>query len=61
MLIMQEQLRASGVNIDLKIIDHTAYHADNRKDLNTLAMQLVELSADADSTSSTTMRSRRPR
>ena len=38
MLIVQEQLRAVGLNMNLKIGDHTAYHADNRKDKNTLAM-----------------------
>ena len=38
MLIVQEQLRAAGFNMDLKIGDHTAYHADNRSDKNTLAM-----------------------
>lgn len=35
-LIIQEQLRAVGINIDLKIMDHSAYHAENRKDLNTM-------------------------
>lgn len=38
MLIVQEQLREAGFNMDLKIGDHTAYHADNRSDKNTLAM-----------------------
>lgn len=38
MLIVQEQLRLAGFNMDLKIEDHTAYHADNRSDKNTLAM-----------------------
>jgi peptide/nickel transport system substrate-binding protein len=38
MLIVQEQLRLAGINMDLKIGDHTAYHADNRSDKNTLAM-----------------------
>jgi peptide/nickel transport system substrate-binding protein len=38
MLIVQEQLRLAGFNMDLKIGDHTAYHADNRSDKNTLAM-----------------------
>jgi peptide/nickel transport system substrate-binding protein len=38
MLIVQEQLRAVGLRMNLKIGDHTAYHADNRSDKNTLAM-----------------------
>jgi len=39
MLIIQEQLRLGGFNMDLQIMDHTAYHADNRSDKNTLALQ----------------------
>jgi len=35
-LIIQEQLRQIGVEIDLTIMDHTAYHATNRQNLNTL-------------------------
>lgn len=38
MLIVQEQLRLAGFNMNLKIMDHTAYHAANRSDQNTLAM-----------------------
>ncbi|GGA40337.1 ABC transporter substrate-binding protein [Pelagibacterium lentulum] len=38
MLIVQEQFRAAGINMTLNIGDHTAYHADNRTDKNTLAM-----------------------
>jgi len=38
MLIIQEQLRASGINLDLKIIDHATMHAENRKDRNTIAL-----------------------
>jgi peptide/nickel transport system substrate-binding protein len=38
MLIAQEQLRAAGINMDMKIVDHTSFHADNRKDLNSLVM-----------------------
>ncbi|MBW4653470.1 MAG: twin-arginine translocation signal domain-containing protein [Kaiparowitsia implicata GSE-PSE-MK54-09C] len=38
MLIVQEQLRLGGFNMNLIIGDHTAYHADNRSDKNTLAM-----------------------
>ncbi len=36
MLIVQEQMRAVGVEIDLQAIDHTTFHANNRKDMNTL-------------------------
>lgn len=35
-LIIQEQLRAVGIDLDLKIMDHSAYHATNRQNLNTL-------------------------
>lgn len=35
-LIIQEQLRAVGIDLDLKIMDHSAYHGANRKNLNTL-------------------------
>ena len=38
MLIAQEQLRTAGINMDMKIVDHTSFHADNRKDLNSLVM-----------------------
>lgn len=38
MLIVQEQIRLAGFNMDLRIEDHTAYHADNLSDKNTLAM-----------------------
>ncbi|MBY5340499.1 ABC transporter substrate-binding protein [Rhizobium leguminosarum bv. viciae] len=38
MLIVQEQLRAVGMRMNLKIGDHTAYHADNKMDKNTLAL-----------------------
>ena len=38
MLIVQAKLRAAGFNMDLQIGDHTASHADNRSDKNTLAM-----------------------
>ena len=38
MLIIQEQLRAAGIILDLKIIDHATMHAENRKDRNTLAL-----------------------
>ncbi len=38
MLIVQEQLRQAGFNMRLNVMDHTAYHAANRSDQNTLAM-----------------------
>jgi peptide/nickel transport system substrate-binding protein len=38
MLIVQEQLRAVGINMDLQIVDHTAFHGNNRTDQNTLIM-----------------------
>jgi peptide/nickel transport system substrate-binding protein len=38
MLIVQEQLRKVGMNMELSIIDHTTYHANNRKDQNSVAM-----------------------
>jgi peptide/nickel transport system substrate-binding protein len=38
MLIIQEQLRAAGINLDLKIIDHATMHSENRKDRNSIAL-----------------------
>ncbi|WP_454856488.1 ABC transporter substrate-binding protein [Rhizobium binxianense] len=38
MLIVQEQLRSVGINMDLQIVDHTAYHASIRKDEGTLIL-----------------------
>jgi peptide/nickel transport system substrate-binding protein len=38
MLMLQEQLRAAGINLDLKIIDHATMHAENRKDRNSIAL-----------------------
>ncbi len=38
MLIIQEQLRAAGINLDLKIIDHATMHAENRKDRNAITL-----------------------
>lgn len=35
-LIIQEQLRQVGIEIDLTIMDHSAYHSTNRENLNTL-------------------------
>jgi peptide/nickel transport system substrate-binding protein len=39
MLIMQEQLRQVGVNMDLKLEDHAAFHADATKDLCNFTMR----------------------
>ena len=39
MLIVKEMLRKVGITLDLNIIDHASMHADNRKDLNTVALQ----------------------
>lgn len=36
MLLIQDQLRKVGINIDLRVVDHSSYHADIRKDLNPL-------------------------
>ena len=38
MLIIQEQLRAVGINLDMKIIDHATMHSENRKDRNSVAL-----------------------
>lgn len=39
MLMVQEQLRKVGITLDMKIIDHASMHNDNRRDLNSMAMQ----------------------
>lgn len=39
MLIIQEQLRAAGINLDLQIIDHATFHADNREARNAMPLQ----------------------
>lgn len=36
MLIVQEQLRAGGIDMKLNIKDHTAFHADQQKGTNTI-------------------------
>ena len=36
MLIVQELMRKVGVNINMQVIDHTTFHANNRKDMNSL-------------------------
>jgi peptide/nickel transport system substrate-binding protein len=38
MLIIQEQLRAAGIALDMKIIDHATMHAENRKDRNAITL-----------------------
>ena len=38
MLMVQEQLRKIGIVLDMRIVDHTAMHNDNRRDLNTIAL-----------------------
>ncbi|MGV8988534.1 MAG: ABC transporter substrate-binding protein [Cypionkella sp.] len=35
-LIIQDQLRQIGIQVELTIMDHSAYHATNRQNLNTL-------------------------
>jgi peptide/nickel transport system substrate-binding protein len=41
MLMLQEQLRAAGINLDLKIIDHATFHAENRKDKNSVILYSI--------------------
>ena len=48
MLMIQEQLRAAGINLDLQIIDHATMHAENRQRQEHDGAQLLELSAGAD-------------
>ncbi|HLB99361.1 MAG TPA: ABC transporter substrate-binding protein [Acetobacteraceae bacterium] len=38
MLMVQEQLRKVGIALDMQIVDHTAMHNDDRRDLNSIAM-----------------------
>lgn len=38
MLMVQEQLRAVGINLDMRIVEHATYGADNRADKNTIAL-----------------------
>jgi peptide/nickel transport system substrate-binding protein len=38
MLMIQEQLRKAGINLDMKIIDHTTFHNQTAKDLNAVAL-----------------------
>lgn len=39
MLIVQENLRQVGVTMNLTLMDHTAFHAEKNKDLNTLVLR----------------------
>jgi peptide/nickel transport system substrate-binding protein len=41
MLMLQEQLRAAGINLDMKIIDHATFHAENRKDRNSVILYSI--------------------
>jgi len=38
MLMIQEQLRAAGIRLDMRIIDHATMHAENRRDRNSVAL-----------------------
>ncbi len=38
MLIVQELMRSAGINMNLNVMDHSAYHGANREDQNTLAL-----------------------
>ena len=38
MLMVQEQLRAANIRLDLRIIDHATMHAENRRDRNGVAL-----------------------
>jgi peptide/nickel transport system substrate-binding protein len=38
MLMIQEQLRAVGITLDMQIIDHSTFHAEAEKDLDTLVL-----------------------
>lgn len=35
-LLLQDHLRKVGINLDVRFVDHTTYHADNYKDTNTV-------------------------
>jgi peptide/nickel transport system substrate-binding protein len=37
MLVVQEQMRRVGLNLNLQVIDHTTFHANDHKDMNSLA------------------------
>ena len=38
MLMIQEQLRAVGINLAMRIIDHATMHAENRRDRNSMTL-----------------------
>jgi peptide/nickel transport system substrate-binding protein len=38
MLMVQEQLRAANIRLDMRIIDHATMHAENRRDRNSVAL-----------------------
>jgi peptide/nickel transport system substrate-binding protein len=38
MLMVQEQLRAAGITLDMKMIDHATFHDQTAKDLNTVVL-----------------------
>jgi peptide/nickel transport system substrate-binding protein len=38
MMIVQEQLRKEGIRLEMRIVDHATMHADNRRDLNAIAL-----------------------
>ncbi len=41
MLMIQEQLRAVGITLNMRIVDHNAYHTESRKDLNTMYLNSI--------------------
>jgi ABC-type transport system substrate-binding protein len=43
MLMAQEQLRNAGITLDMQIIDHATFRADNRLDKNTLVFSSTSL------------------
>ncbi|UHD46450.1 ABC transporter substrate-binding protein [Aureimonas altamirensis] len=38
MIMVQEQLRQAGIHLDMRIIDHSTFHADNRQDKNSIVL-----------------------
>ena len=38
LLIIQEQLRKVGIQLNMRVVDHTSYHNDIRRDLNTIVV-----------------------
>lgn len=41
MLMIQEQLRGVGITLNMRIVDHNAYHTESRKDLNTMYLNSI--------------------